>query len=306
MDFKQLQMFVVLAEELHFARTAGRCHMTASAVTRAVQRLEEEVGVALLLRNNRRVELTAAGRQLADFAGETLQRWRIVEQGMQQHAQQVAGQLRLYGSATAGYVLSALLSDFRQLYPNVELQLHSGDQAEAIERIREGREDIAIAALPSSLPEVVAFKTLRESPLCFIMPADEGGIAEQVRALQAGGMSWQALFSLPLIVSERGLARERLNHWLKKQALSPNIYAQVSGHEAIVTLVALGFGIGLAPRLVIEHSPFRDKIAIIDDAPQLEAFQIGLCALKSRLALPLIRAFWDLADPVDVGDYLSS
>ncbi len=297
MDFRQLELFAVLSEELHFAQTAKRCFMTASALTRSIQRLEEELDVALLLRDNRNVELTAAGKQFAEFAKESLQRMQALKQTMQLQAAQVSGQLRLYGSATAGYgVLSKLLSDFRAQYPRVELQLHTGDQAAAIENVQSGREDIAIAALPDELPSGLVFKTLMFSPLRFIMPAEQGAIAEKVKQYQTKQHE-KEIASLPLIVSERGLARKRLNEWLRKQGASPNIYAQVSGHEAIVTLVALGFGIGLVPELVIQHSPFRDKIRIIEDAPALQAFQIGLCAQKNRLNLPVIKAFWDAADP---------
>lgn len=298
MDFRQLELFVVLAEELHFAHTARRCHMTASAVTRSIQRLEEELGVALLLRNKRHVELTMAGSQFADYAAEALQRWQVMRQSLQQQSRQVSGQLKLYGSTTAGYgVLSRLLAGFRAAYPQVELQLHTGDQAAAIETIQAGIEDVAIAALPEVLPPGLAFKTLLFSPLRFIMPTEQGVISEQVQQLRQMGSDVLNVARLPLIVSERGLARDRLNQWLKKQGVSPNIYAQVSGHEAIVTLVALGFGIGLVPEMVIQHSPFRDKIRIIEDAPVLQAYQIGLCVMSSRLALPVVKAFWDAADP---------
>lgn len=298
MDFKQLEIFAVLATELHFAQTAKRCHMTASAVTRSVQRLEEELGVSLLLRNNRHVELTVAGRQFARYAEESLQRWQAMKLSLLQQSQQVSGQLKLYGSATAGYgVLSKLLTGFRSMYPQVELQLHTGDQAAAIETVQAGSEDIAIAALPEELPAGLAFKTLLFSPLRFIMPAGQSMVGDQVEALLQPKSGALDIAQLPLIVSERGLARERLNQWLKKQNTSPNIYAQVSGHEAIVTLVALGFGVGLVPELVIQHSPFQDKIRVIDEAPVLQAYQIGLCAMKNRLALPVVKAFWDAADP---------
>lgn len=298
MDFKQLEIFSVLAQELHFAQTAKRCYMTASAVTRSIQRLEEELDVVLLLRNNRNVELTLAGRQFADYAIDALQRLKAMKLSLQQQAEQVSGQLRLYGSATAGYgVLSRLLADFRASYPQVELQLHTGDQAAAIETIQSGSEDIAIAALPEELPNGIAFKTLLFSPLRFIIAVEKSQTSEQLEVLQNAKEGVLDIAQLPLIVSERGLARKRLNQWLKKQGVSPNIYAQVSGHEAIVTLVALGFGVGLVPELVIQHSPFRDKIRIIDDAPVLQAFQIGLCAMKTRLTLPVVKAFWDAADP---------
>lgn len=297
MDFKQLEIFVVLAEELHFAHTALRCHMTPSAVTRSVQRLEEELGVALLVRSNRHVELTLAGKQFAEYAEDALQRKRSLQQSLQLYSEQVSGQLKLYGSATAGYgVLSKLLSGFRALHPQVELTLHTGDQAASIENVQAGIEDVAIAALPDELPQGLIFKTLLFSPLRFIMPAD-GPVNTLVQQLREQKQDALDVSQLPLIVAERGLARERLDQWLKKQEASPNIYAQVSGHEAIVTLVALGFGVGLVPELVVQHSPFQDKIRVIDDAPVLQAFQIGVCVMKSRLALPVVKAFWDAADP---------
>jgi LysR family positive regulator for ilvC len=60
-------------------------------------------------------------------------------------------------------------------------------------------------------------------------------------------------------------------------------------------MVALGMGIGLVPEIVIQHSPLQGKIAVIEAAPELQAFQIGLCAQKRRLAMPAIKAFWQAA-----------
>ncbi len=298
MDFKQLEIFSSLSRELHFAKTAKQCHMTASAVTRSIQRLESELGFQLLLRSNRRVELTQAGRAFAEYANETLEQWNKVREGLHRQSETISGQLKIYSSVTASYsVLSKLLEGFRQTYPQVEIQLHTGDQAEAIDRVQSGAEEIGIAALPDILPPSIAFKTLTFSALRFIMPAEQGLIVQQVEELRQQKMDVLNPAELPLIISEQGLARERLDTWLKTRGSTPNIYAQVSGHEAIVSMVALGFGIGLVPELVIQHSPLRDKIKIIEDAPALQAFQIGLCASKSRLEYPAVKAFWEAADP---------
>ena len=298
MDFKQLEIFAVLAKELHFARTAKQCHMTASAVTRSVQRLEEELGHQLLVRNNRRVELTRAGSEFAVFAVETRDQWRQFRASLDSRAQRVEGELKIYSSVTASYsILSVLLNQFRQMYPQVEIKLHTGDQAEAITQVQQGNEDIAIASHPDDIPASIAFKTLTFSPLRFIMPAGAGGVADDVMRLRQNANGAINPACLPMIVAERGLARSRLDDWLRQNGQSANIYAQVSGHEAIVSMVALGFGIGLVPEVVIQHSPLQDKIRIIDDAPELQAFQIGLCVAKDRLSQPAIRAFWDSANP---------
>ncbi|CAA0108944.1 HTH-type transcriptional activator CmpR [BD1-7 clade bacterium] len=298
MDFRQLEIFTILAKELHFARTAKQCHMTASAVTRSVQRLEETVGHQLLVRNNRHVELTPAGSDFALFASETLEEWRRFRQSLDSRADRVEGSLKIYSSVTGSYsILSRLLGTFRQAYPNVEIILHTGDQAEAIDQVLSGSEDIASAALPDVLPASIAFKTLTFSPLRFIMPAEAGGIYEDVTRMRQQGGGEINPAQLPLIIAERGLTRSRLEAWLRKNQQKPNVYAEVSGHEAIVSMVALGFGIGLVPELVIQHSPLQDQIRVIDDAPELQAFQIGLCVAKEKLNQPAIRAFWDSANP---------
>ncbi len=228
-----------------------------------------------------------------------MEQWYKVRHSLHSDSISVSGQLQIFSSVTASYsVLSLLLTEFRQKFPQVEIQLHTGDQAEAIDRVLAGSEQISIAALPETLPSSIAFKTLTFSPLRFIMPAGHGDIAEQITQLRDVNQGVLSLAELPMIISEHGLARKRLDYWLKKSRTTPNIYAQVSGHEAIVSMVALGFGIGLVPDLVIQHSPLSDKIRVIEDAPELPVFQIGLCALQSSLLQPAVKAFWDSADPM--------
>ena len=82
--------------------------------------------------------------------------------------------------------------------------------------------------------------------------------------------------------------------------IKPNIYAQVSGHEAIVSMVALGCGVGIAPDVVINNSPVRDKVDRLKIEP-IKPFELGVCCKRSQLDNPLIRAFWQVAE----GKYLT-
>ncbi len=77
--------------------------------------------------------------------------------------------------------------------------------------------------------------------------------------------------------------------------IKPNIYAQVSGHEAIVSMVALGCGIGIAPDVVINNSPVKEKIQRLKVAP-IKPFELGVCCIKSQLENPLIQALWKVAE----------
>jgi LysR family positive regulator for ilvC len=69
----------------------------------------------------------------------------------------------------------------------------------------------------------------------------------------------------------------------------------VAGNEGIVAMVALGFGVGVVPAAVIDHSPMGDKVRVVEPKPALKAFDVGIAVLKKRLEEPLIRAFWDTA-----------
>src|SRR5699024_9561659 len=102
----------------------------------------------------------------------------------------------------------------------------------------------------------------------------------------------QAWHDVPMILSEEGLARQRTNQWFKTLGIRPRIYAQVSGNEAIVSMVSLGFGVGVAPRIVLDNSPLAARTRILDVRPALEPYEVGLFALEKRLNDPLIQAFW--------------
>ena len=97
-----------------------------------------------------------------------------------------------------------------------------------------------------------------------------------------------------MILSESGVSRTRVDEWFRQHDISPRIYAQVTGNEAIVSMVSLGFGIGVVPKIVLDNSPLMDRIRVLDVTPELEPYDIGLFTLKKNLKNPLVDAFWSL------------
>jgi LysR family positive regulator for ilvC len=61
-------------------------------------------------------------------------------------------------------------------------------------------------------------------------------------------------------------------------------------------MVRLGVGVGIVPQLVLERSPFRDEVRVLDGGPQLEPYIVGLCSTRRNLQRPVVRAFWELAE----------
>ncbi len=295
MDTRDLQLFLTLSETLHFGRTGEGMYLSASAVSRRVKGMEEEVGQRLLERDNRRVSLTEAGRQFQLYARQALAAWQTFNQAVRREAELLSGEVSVYCSVTAAYsVLSGVLEPFRRRYPDIDIKLRTGDQADAINHLLAGDADIAIAARPDKLSSRLQFQTLTHSPLLFIYPAIHCAVESRIRSqLEAARpLSWQ---DVPFIVSERGLARTRLEQWFRSEGLKPDIYAQVSGHEAIVSMVALGFGVGVVPELVLANSPLKEKVQVLEVSSPLAPFAVGLCASVQRLENPLVKAFWDCA-----------
>lgn len=289
MDIKNLQLFVHLCSSQNFSKTATAMYISPSALSRKIQKLEDEVGQRLLVRDNRSVELTEAGKRLLPVASHITQEWRQFCSAIQGSDNHIAGEIRLFCSVTASFShLPELLTDFRLAYPNIELKLSTGDPAKAVEKLLNDEADIVISALPTQLPARLEFETIGEIPLSVIAPVSLSSFSAELQKEQP---DWS---QIPFIIPEAGTARDRSNTWFKAMKIKPNIYAQTEGHEGVVSMVALGLGVGIAPDVVINNSPVKDKIQRLKVAP-IKSFKIGICCQKSQLENPLINALWQVS-----------
>ena len=285
MDARSLKQFVNLADSLHFGRASEASHVSPSALSRSIQRLEDEVGATLFARNNRSVSLTHAGSLFLSYARDSLGEWDAIRNSLMEESGELHGEISMYCSVTASYsFLFEILARFRHDHPSIEIKLHTGDPEDAIGRVLSGDEDIAIGARPKNLQAGLAFRPIANSPLGFI--AAKG---EEKTLQQPGAESWA---DMPMILPERGLARRRVDQWFRTLGVQANIYAQVAGNEAIVSMVSLGFGVGVVPQIVLDNSPLADTVQVLDVQPGLKAYEVGLFTLEKKLASPLINAFW--------------
>ena len=293
MDHKQIEHARVLADALHFGRAAEQLFLSPSALSRSIQRLEDELGEQLFERDNRRVRITAAGQRFLQFAEQNRKAWQDLLDDLGGSGNRLQGSLSLFCSVTAVYgLLSPVLANFRREHPQVDIKLHTGDQAEAVARALAGHEDIAIAAQPHTIPAKLEFQPLLDSPLQLIAPGIPCAISD---ALEEGGSTQEVWSQLPFILPERGVVRDRVDSWLADLGITPNVYAQVSGNEAIVSMVGLGLGVAVVPGLVRQSSPQRDNLRILEQRIATTPFYIGLACRKSVRNQPLVDAFWKCA-----------
>jgi len=292
MDLRDLKLFLHLADSRHFGRSARAMHVSPSTLSRQIQRLEEDLGQVLFLRDNRTVTLTDAGERLRQFAQQTLLQYQQMRHALGQNGPSLSGEMKLFCSVTAAYShLPPILDRFRAEHPLVEIKLTTGDAADAVEKVQSNEMDIAIAGRPETLPASIGFMPLGLIPLVLIAPALPCPVRSQATQPEP---DWA---QIPFILPDQGPARRRIDLWFRHRRIAnPQIYATVSGHEAIVSMVALGCGIALLPDVVLENSPepVRNRILELEDVEMVAPFELGVCVQKKRLTEPLIDAFWNL------------
>ncbi|MCM2678166.1 HTH-type transcriptional activator IlvY [Echinimonas agarilytica] len=290
MDIRSLRMFCHLATSLHFGQTSTAMHVSAPTLSRTIQRLEEEVGEALFSRDNRRVQLTGAGQRFLLFAQRVLHDWRDLESQLSQDQDALTGQLHIYCSVTASYsFLYDLLMHFRNQHPAVDIKLSTGDPADALDWVKNNDADVVITARPDRLSSGLVFHKLGDAPLQMVGPVVPCQVSQQIAT---DLIKWE---SLPYILPERGVSRQRIEKWSKELGFKPNVHAEVSGHEAIVSMVALGLGVGPVPAPVLRNSPLRNSIRVLELPHVLGPFEVGICSAKRSLQDPKVAAFWAVA-----------
>jgi LysR family positive regulator for ilvC len=288
MDLDALRLFLHLSRSLHFGRTSKDCHVSPSALSRTIQRLEEQTGASLFIRDRRSVSLTDEGRLLQTFAQDTLARFEALEQRLSRSEDRLQGTVSIFASVTACQsFLPPLLSKFRREQPDVQIRLETGYAMDALEMLRSGSVDVAVAALPDDIPATLAARVVVKIPLVFVAPAETSAVSD---LLARESIPWA---EIPTVLPSSGLAREYADRWFRKKRVTPRIYGEVAGSEAILSLVSLGCGVGIVPRLVADQSPLRTSLTVLDVEPKLQMFRVGVCTEKKKLKTPIVKAFWE-------------
>lgn len=281
MDLRSLQLFQHLASSLHFGKTSEAMFVSPSTLSRAIQRLEEEVDSELFIRDNRSVRLTPAGEKLRVFADSVNKDWRQLVDELQQDKHVLKGELSVFCTVTASMShLPNLLDGFRQDYPNIEIKLATGNPGESPEKVLAEQTDVAIAIHTPNFPKELHFVPLDTVRLILITPK-----SSNIKTLE--DIHWQ---TTNMILPDIGPSKRIVHHWLAERGIRPNVYASVGGNEAILSMVALGCGIAIVPEIVVDLSTVSGRVnkVFLHD---IEPYRLGVCCLQKRREEAIIQAF---------------
>ncbi len=269
MDFFELNAFLELSKTLHFAKTADKVNLSPSALSRLISRLEEETGCQLIERNNREASLTEQGINFARFAQTVLRQKEDIFTKLHSSEGKICGTLKVYASVTACYsIMPPFLQKVTEQFPDIHLNVQTGDPAGAVIAVKNGEADVAVAAIPESGLSGIDCIPVRRTPLVFA--ASTGGPYEKV-----SGSPQDIVSSVPLILPKTGLARERFDVWTQSRNVTPVIAAETEGNEAIMALVQLGLGIGLVPHIVLTNGPYKKGFTCHAAGNALGYYEVG-------------------------------
>ena len=269
-----IRLSVAAWDRATFTVVAREQHVSQSTVSRAVQRVEAELGVMLFDRNGR-------STRVQPDASATLERLRSIL-ALWDSAQTPRGPKRatlsIFCTVTASQsIVPQLLSAFRRAHPDTKLELRTGPAGAALDAAKSGEVDAAIAPLPERLPKSMESVLITSTPLVAVISKD-----------LPRPTTWAGVH---LIAPEPGVTRTLVDRW--REALgSPHTLQETESHEEVVALTALGSGIGIVPKLVVESSALRSQLREVKPPIPLPIMQIGLCARSSAVKRGALADLW--------------
>jgi DNA-binding transcriptional LysR family regulator len=237
MELRQLRYFIVLSEELHFNRAAKRLHLSQPPLTRQIRQLEDELGVSLVYRTTRKVELTDAGHAFANEARQIMARVAHASGLASQANRGIVGQLVLGYTPARTNMVAKVVKAFGKLCPNVRMSLRDMT-GHNIQLIRDGRIDVGFFPLPVDKTGLIVETLLREK---YVVAMPKNHRLAGRRSISIRELTKEPNLFFPRYTNPVGY--DIVVGLCQTRGLSLNIVLEVENVHMRVELVREGFGV---------------------------------------------------------------
>lgn len=243
-DLRRLRYFVAVAEELHFGRAARRLNVSQPPLSVQIRQLEHEIGTSLLVRTQRRVELTTPGRVLLSEARRLIAQADAAVVRTQRAARGEVGHLAIGFVSTADYsLLPPLVRRFRARQPDIELALRelTGDRQLAL--LAAGELDLGLMITPPKVDGLNMRPIFRE-PLIAALPATHR-LASRRRRIDARDLAGDGFILFPRVLAPS--LHDLVIAVCQRAGFAPRIAQEAIQMQTILGLVAADLGVALVP-----------------------------------------------------------
>ena len=245
MELRQLRCFIEVADTLHFGRAAQNLEMLPASLGRQIRILEDGLGVRLLERTTRNVTLTSAGIGFLKDARDIVERADRLFNEFRDQQRETTTVLRVgaIDSAAAG-LIPLLLPHFRELHPEIDIQLLEQKTIRLLPRLLSGRLDIAFVRPPEVPDPRIVFRSLFYETAVVAIP-------EGHRLAVLDSISIEDMANEPLIVPDRRSRPHSHDLSIKlfvEAGLSARIVQVAEEKQTIVNMVSSGIGLAIVPK----------------------------------------------------------
>lgn len=239
LSLQLLDQFVVLARTKNFTRAAEELHLSQSALSRAIQKLEDQLGQPLFERKPREVVLTELGELLLQRAKHILQLMEDTFSELSEAGRR--GRIRLGAIPTiAPYFLPSLLSSFAKKYPDIAVIVQEDTTENLIKRCHHGEIDLAILALPL-LAKNLEVEALFDEELLLVVPVGHPLAASKTLPIDA-------VEGFPFVMlNEAHCLTDNIATFCRRKAVQPVTVERTSQLATVQELVSLNHGVSIVP-----------------------------------------------------------
>ncbi len=284
MELRHLRYFVAVAEELHFGRAARRLNVAQPPLSQQVRSLEAELGVTLLLRTSRKVELTAEGRVFLEHASMVLSQTERATEATRAVKRGEAGRISIGFVTSAVYALvPGILREYHRKFPAVEMRCHEMTPARQLHALRQREIDVAFVRLPVREQGLLATEISRER-LLLALPTEHpraGGVRERLK-----DFAMETFIMVPRAVAP-GFHDALLNE-CRRAGFSPRVGHEAGEWQTVLALVAAGLGVALVPESLRHWQ--RPGVAYLELTPRTAEVALEL-VWRKETAQPLVETF---------------
>ncbi len=275
-EIEDLRLAVAAANRSNFGAVARELHVSQSTVSRAVQRVEAAVGRELFRREGRAVSAAPESDELVDALRALVDDW----DALAKRARSIeVTELSVFCTVTASQLIAPpLFERFRRARPDVHVDLRTGPAGAAIPAVRDGSVNTAIAPLPTRLPAGLVAVPMQSTPFVAVGTRDVKTIAGQ-----------------PILLSRQGLLRELSERWVRRHLGAETELREAETNEEVLALAAMGSGVAIIPRLVVDASPLKGRVHEITVAADLPTITVGLVAKRRAISTQPLADLWALA-----------
>ncbi len=285
MNLNHLRIFIAVAEEKSITRAAHRLKLSQPAVSKELRLLEKALGVSLLQRQARGLELTREGEVLAGYARRIFGLESEAERSLAEFRGLTRGRVVVGASSTIGvYKFPEILLQFRDRYPNIEVDLKLKNDKDIQESLLDRQCDLAYTGGFIEHRDIEAKPVLTDKLIVVTPPGHPVAVKPEV--------SIEQLRDYPFVLREIGSGmRAIFDRFLSSRKLNVNCILALNDTEAVKRAVSLGLGLSVLSNLAVDAEIQRGQLcmATVKDFPLERPIQRLM--LRGRTESAAIRAF---------------